>query len=129
MMLVDYDLTDTGIMNKTIINKLEKVIVKYIPKHTTCRFEEQKREMLRTNEKNNILQTIKEKVDIDNSPLLIEIKEIWEQSDPDMSVCRVCKDVIYSNRYNLHLSLNNEKITPHREVNLCEPCYLKSKND
>lgn len=116
-------------MHKTIINKLEKVIAKYIPKHTTCRFEEQKREMQRTNEKNHILDAAKEKVSMDNNPLSIEIEEVWEANDPDMSVCKVCKEVIYSTRYTLHFLLNKEKITPKTVVNLCEPCYTKAKND
>lgn len=111
------------------IKKLEKVITKYIPKHTSCRFEEQKREMQRTNEKNHILDAAKEKVNMDNNPLSIEIEEVWEQNDPDMSVCKACKEVIYSTRYTLHFLLNKEKITPKTVVNLCEPCYLKANND
>ena len=111
-----------------IERKLEKIIRGYVPKHTTCAVEESKRQYLRGKEKNIILPAIKEKVERMGSPLEINITQHWDKQDPDMSVCKACKEVIYTAQYQLSILVNGEKVVQETSVKLCEPCYLK-KND
>lgn len=101
---------------------IEKVIARYIPKNTRCRFEEQKNEMLREKEKGIILQSM-EKV---NNPASISLTADFVQQEPDMSVCRICKEVIYGVNYRLEYKLNGGLIYQDRPVNLCKPCYLNT---
>jgi hydrogenase maturation factor HypF (carbamoyltransferase family) len=111
-------------MQKQIIRLVEKVLVNIIPKHQTCRIEESKREFKREIEKKRILADF-EKVQMDNNPLSIEVKEQWEQIPPDMSVCKACKETIYTNQYILSFVLNSEKIEPTNRIVLCVACYYK----
>ena len=94
-----------------IIRNLEKVIIQYIPKNNKCRIEEQKREFRREKEKQEILSHVKEKQEMG---LSVELKIEWVEQDPDMSVCSVCKEVIYSNQYELKHYLNGEEIKKER---------------
>ncbi len=100
------------------MRKIENGILGYIPKNNRCRFDEQKRQFMRDKEKSIILDVL---------PLStsIEIDFNWVQKDPDMSVCNACKEVIYGNRYELEITLNNEVIQQQTTKNLCEQCYLK----
>ena len=106
-------------MDKSIKYQLEKVITSYIPKHQTCRFEEQKREMVRQQEKQEIIDRI-EKVE---NPASVVLDIDWAPQAPDMSVCRICKEPIYGTRYQLKIKINGEGIEQRRPVNLCEPCF------
>lgn len=115
-------------MGNKIMYKLEKIIVNYIPKHNTCRIEEAKREFKRGKEKEELLCIINEKVDMAN-PLEININPIWEKKDPDMSVCTVCNETIYSTQYLLKIFVNGELIKQTREKVLCEHCYTVNVND
>lgn len=110
---------------QSLQNKLEKIIQGYIPKHTTCRFEEQKRVVLREKEKVSILPGIKEKVERMGHPLEVNIIQEWERQDPDMSVCKACKETIYGVQYQLSILVNGERVEQKRPVKLCEVCYLK----
>ena len=67
-------------MQTKILRQLEKIIVSYIPKNTTCRIDEAKREFKRTKEKVELTNLIKEKAELSN-PLNIDIKTIWEKQD------------------------------------------------
>lgn len=102
--------------------KLEKIIHSYIPKNTRCRFDEQKRQVLREKEKSRILSAI-EKVNM----VSVEVTNEWEQQPPDMSVCSACKETIYGNQYSMIYKLNGEPVEQGRPIVLCEPCYLKNK--
>jgi hypothetical protein len=106
-------------MDKIIIRKVEKVVTDYIPKHTTCRFEEQKRQISREKDKKEIIEAI-EKVE---NPVSVKIDIGWQPESPDMSVCRVCKETIYSTQYKLAININGENIQQSRPPKLCEPCY------
>lgn len=106
--------------NKIMMNKLEKVITSYIPKHNTCRFEEQKRQMQRDAEKKEIVDRI-EKV---QNPASVVLDIDWAPQSPDMSVCRLCKETIFGTRYQLKIKINGEGIEQRRPVNLCEPCFF-----
>ncbi len=100
--------------------KLEAIILGYIPKHRTCSIEESKRQYLREKEKITILEQI-----ISMNPLELSITQEWEKQDPDMSTCKVCKEVIYGSQYQLTIMVNNEPVAQKDPVKLCEPCYLK----
>ena len=102
--------------------KLEKVIQAYIPKNARCRFDEQKREVLREREKIIILEAM-EKV---SNPCSVELSAEYVPVPPDMTPCRACKEVIYGTGYELVYKLNGEVLPQGRPVRLCEPCYLKS---
>lgn len=106
-------------MERTQINKLEKVIQSYIPKAERCRFEEQKRELLRANEKERILSAIPKNM------IEVNFTNDWIKKEPDMSVCKVCKETIYATQYELKYYLNGEEIKQERPVKVCEPCYVK----
>jgi len=93
---------------------LDKIILLYIPRNLKCRPEEQKNEIARAKNKEEILKQV---------PPGVELAITWQQSDPDMSVCRRCKDVIYSINYELVIIFGNDCITQNRPVKLCEPCY------
>jgi len=74
------------------------------------------------------MQRQKEKREImgDNSASVsIDIR--WQIESPDMSVCRVCREVIYGQQYAMCLYLGGEKIEQKRPVKMCEPCYTKAK--
>lgn len=104
------------------MRKLDAIILRYIPKHKTCAIEESKRQHLREKEKIAILEKI-----IPMNPLEVSISQEWNKQDPDMSVCKACKEVIYGIQYELSILLNGEKIEQERPVKLCEPCYLKNE--
>lgn len=101
------------------INKLEKVIRSYIPKAEKCRFEEQKRELLREQEKERILSAIPKNM------IEVNISNEWVKQEPDMSVCKICKETIYSTQYELKYYFNGEELEQERPVKVCEPCYVK----
>ena len=92
----------------------------YIPKHTTCRFEEQKREMIRGKEKREMLQRA-------GNPVTVDVALTWDPKDPDMSVCRACTETIYGRQYQMTVAINGRQIEQSRPVKLCEPCYLQIK--
>ena len=100
-------------------NKIEKVIVSYIPKNTRCRFDEQKRQMIREKEKKEIMQQA-EKIEM---PITLSLD--FEKLDPDMSVCRACKDTIFGDQFRMKIMLNDTVIAQNRPINLCKTCYEK----
>ncbi len=100
------------------LNNLEKVIQTYIPKNTRCRFDEQKNEVKRDQEKNHIIKQI-EKVE---NPIELIIVHKWQPVKPDMSVCAVCKEVAYHNPKRLRIKLNGEEINTRRPVVMCGNC-------
>jgi hypothetical protein len=101
------------------MNKINNILLGFIPKHTSCSFEEAKRQFIRDKEKVNIIEQI-EKVE---NPLEVVINTTFKKKDPDMSVCNICKEVIYSSQYVLRITLNDENIELNKPVKLCEPCY------
>lgn len=105
-------------ITKSQLSNLEKVIQTYIPKNTRCRFDEQKNEVKRDQEKNHIIQQI-EKVE---NPLELIIVHDWQPVSPDMSVCSVCKEVAYNNPKKLVIKLNGEEINTRRPVVMCGNC-------
>lgn len=109
-------------VNQSPITKLEKVIQSYIPKNARCRPDEQKRQYLREQEKNSILQQIEKS---NMNPLSIEIDNEWQEIPPDMSTCKVCKEVTYGKQYLLVYKLNGEEIPQDKPVKVCEPCFQK----
>jgi len=112
-------------MERKIINQLEKIIVSYIPKNTTCRIDEAKREFKRTKEKVELTNLIKEKTELSN-PLNIDIKTSWEKQDPNMSVCTSCGETIYSTQYLLSITMDGELLQQQKPKILCEPCYVNN---
>lgn len=108
-------------MEKKLMSNIEKVIVTYIPKNNRCRIDEAKNEFKRGKEKVEILQAINEKVDMSN-PLQMEIKTDWVQQPPNMSICRACKETIYSIQYTLKITVDGEILQINNKT-LCEPCY------
>ena len=104
------------------VNSIDNIILKYIPKNTTCQRDERKREYLRMKEKNEILQFV-EKVE---NPLQVSIQSRWQQQRPDMSFCRTCKETIFGTQFKLVISVNAEVIEQSRPVILCENCYKKN---
>lgn len=111
------------------MSKLERavdsIIAGYIPKHRTCAIEECKRKYLREKEKNIILPALTNKVELMGSPLDISITQHWDKQQPDMSVCKACKEVIYGTQYLLTIMVNEEPVEQTNAVKLCEICYLK----
>jgi len=107
---------------QTIMFKIEKIIVTYIPKNTRCRIDEAKNEFKRCKEKAEFLTAIKEKVDMAN-PLHIDIKTEWIESPPNMSVCQSCKETIYSTQYILNVTIDGELLSFNNPKVLCTPCY------
>ena len=110
------------ITSENNITKLEKVIQSYIPKNTRCRPDEQKRQYLREQEKQRILSVIEKR---NMNPLSIEISNEWQEIPPDMSTCKVCKEVTYGKQYLLVYKLNGEEIEQEKPVKVCETCFLK----
>lgn len=55
----------------------------------------------------------------------VEYNNEWQKQDPDMSVCEVCKEVIFTTQYELKHYLNGEEIEREKPVKVCEPCYVK----
>lgn len=100
------------------LNSLEKIIQTYIPKNTRCRFDEQKNEVKREQEKQHIMDQI-EKVE---NPMVVIIVHDWVPVDADMSVCAVCKEVAYHNPKKLSIKLNGEEINTRRPVVMCGNC-------
>ena len=98
------------------MENLDKIILKYIPIHKTCRFKEQARKMQREKEKSEIMGKVADNI-------TINIRSEWIKEDPDMNVCRACRDTIYSNQFRLQIYINNEPITQNRPVTLCTNCY------
>ena len=105
-------------ITKSQLSNLEKIIQTYIPKNTRCRFDEQKNEVKRQQEKQHIMQQI-EKV---GNPMNVVIVHDWEPVDADMSVCAACKDVAYHNPKRLSIKLNGEEINTRRPVVMCGNC-------
>ena len=101
------------------MDKLDRAILKYIPKHHRCRFEEQKREFRRQKEKREIM---------DSNPLGLSIEIVWTKEDPDMSVCRSCENVVYGPKYRMTINMGGDIVEPARPVVLCEPCYMKNND-
>lgn len=95
--------------------ELEREIERYIPVHPRCRHEESKRKWLRMVEKNEILGNV--------NTLTADITISWVKQDPDMSSCRVCKEVIYGSIYKMEVVVEGEKVVQKRQPVLCEPCY------
>jgi hypothetical protein len=100
--------------------KIEKTITGYIPKNTTCRFDEQKRQYVRDKEKAELMQHI-EKVE---NPANISLSIDWVMQAPDVNTCRSCKEVIYGRQYGLQYTLNDELIQQDKPVVICEQCYF-----
>ena len=105
-------------ITKSQLNNLGKVIQTYIPKNTRCRFDEQKNEVKREQEKQHIMDQI-EKVE---NPMVVIIVHDWVPVDADMSVCAVCKEVAYHNPKKLSIKLNGEEINTRRPVVMCGNC-------
>lgn len=105
-------------ITKNQLNNLEKVIQTFIPKNIRCRFEEQKNEVKREQEKQHIVQQI-EKVE---NPMDVHIVHDWVPVDADMSVCAVCKNVAYHSPKRLRIKLNGKEINTRRPVVMCGNC-------
>jgi hypothetical protein len=112
-------------MQTKILRQLEKIIVSYIPKNSTCRIEEAKREFKRTKEKAELANLVNEKINFSN-PLEIDIKTIWEKQSPNMSLCSSCFETIYSKQYLLSIKFNGELLQQQKPKILCEYCYVNN---
>lgn len=104
------------------MSKIEKIIVTYIPKNTRCRIDEAKNEFKRGKEKAEFINRLKEKVDM-STPLSIDVKAEWLQEPPNMSVCQICKETIYSTQYNLEIIINGKTLDLNCPKVICTLCY------
>ena len=112
-------------LRKAAIKKIEGIIQSYIPKNHTCASDESKRQYLRTKDKITILAAIKQKTDTMGNIIEVSVGANWEKQDPDMSVCKACKEVVYGPQYELLFMVCGERVEQTHPVKLCEPCYLK----
>lgn len=96
---------------------LQTEINRAIPKNKTCRINESKRQFQRESIAKKVIDGISKKV----IPTNVSIELCYQDEAPDMSVCKACKETIYSVQKVLVLKLNDEVIETN--LKLCEPCY------
>lgn len=56
-------------------------------------------------------------------PSIINLTPTWEESPPDGTPCKACKEPIFSTMYVLTISGRET------ETKLCEPCYNLMQNE
>ena len=96
---------------------LRTEISRAIPKNKICAINESKRQFQRESIAKKVIDEVSKK----EVPTNVSIEVCYEDEAPDMSVCKACKETIYSVQKVLILKLNDEVIETN--LKLCEPCY------
>ena len=96
---------------------LRNELSRAIPKNKTCAIDEGKRQFQRESIAKKIIEEVSKK----EIPTNVSIEVAYIEQAPDMSVCKACKETIYSVQKVMVVKIQDEVIETN--LKLCEPCY------